>query len=267
MGKVFSGIGKLFGGDDVSDAPKKAASIQANAQREALDYLKEVERLPQQYREGALTQLAGLYGVDGGEGSQQAVIDRAMASPLYQSLLSGRDAGEEAILRNASATGGLRSGNTQAALYDYNARLENDALLNAYNQQVQGLGGLAQLPSLAPAIAQQTGAIGSTLAQGKVASAQAQQAQQQQGIDNALGLASLAFLAFSDIRLKSNIRKTGEVGGHNWYVWDWNDEAALLDLYGQAEGVMAHEIYETQPELIGQHNGYVTVNYNGIEVH
>ena len=62
----------LFGSDDASDAAKDASKIQADAQREALDYLKQREAIPQGYREEALAKLGSVYGLTGsGIGGQQ----------------------------------------------------------------------------------------------------------------------------------------------------------------------------------------------------
>lgn len=194
MGFIGDIVGGIFGGgDDPSDAAAYAADVQAQSQMEALEYLKQTEAIPQQFREGALTQLGGLYGLEGGAGDQQALIDRARTSPLYQSIMGGQQAGEQAIMRQAGATGGLRSGNVQGAMYDYNTQLQNQALLESYNQQLSGLTGMAQLPSMAPQIASGMAGIGQTQAQGITASAQAQQASQQQGWGNVLGLAGLFF--------------------------------------------------------------------------
>lgn len=67
MGGIADAVGGIFGGggDDGASAARDAANIQAQYQREALDYLKEREALPQQYREGALNILGGLYGLGG----------------------------------------------------------------------------------------------------------------------------------------------------------------------------------------------------------
>ena len=205
-----------------AEASIYGANLEAEAQREALAYLKEREELPRQFSEGALTRLGGLYGLEGGTGEslksrdeltqdalasplyeqltvgQDELIQDALASPLYGQLMGGKEAGEEAILRSAAATGGLRSGNVQQNLYDYNVQLENRALLDSYNQQVaahtqdnralldaynqqvagysqeiSGLQGMAGLPSNAPEIAQQTSAIGTTLGVGQAAAGSA----------------------------------------------------------------------------------------------
>jgi hypothetical protein len=49
--------------------------------------------------------------------------------------------GENAMLQNASATGGLRGGNIQGALAQYRPAM----LTNAINQQYANLGGLTQM--------------------------------------------------------------------------------------------------------------------------
>jgi len=165
-----------------------AANTQASYEQQALDYLMRTEQIPQQFREGALQQLGGIAGLEGGTGSQQDVIDRAKNSPLYSAIMGGQQAGEQAILRNASATGGLRSGNVQGALTDYGSQLDNRALLESYNQQMSGLQGLAALPSNANQIASTQAGIGNTLAMGDVAAQQAAQAKKGQNTSLALGL-------------------------------------------------------------------------------
>lgn len=179
------------GNDDAAEASIEASQLQADYQQQALDYLMQREELPQELREDSLRQIAGTYGVEGGTGSQQEMIDRAKGSALYSNIMGGQQAGEEAILRNAAATGGLRSGNVQENLYDYNTQLQNQALLQSYNQQMSGLGGLAQLPSLAQPIASATGNIGQTLAQGQIASAQASQDTSQNQFGNLMGASNL----------------------------------------------------------------------------
>lgn len=276
MGDIGSSLGGMFGGggDDAGDAAKDAAAIQAQYQREALDYLKEREKIPQEYREAALGEMASAYGL-GEPGAEQAMIERARTSPLYNAIMGGREAGEEAIMRQAAATGGLRSGNVQGAMYDYNTQLQNQALLESYNQQLQGLRGLANLPSLAPTIAQSTSGIGQTLAQGEVAAAQAGQVGQQQGANNMMGLADLGLQAygsgmfkgmFSDRRLKDDIVRVGERNGHKWYMWTWNKQANKLGLEGTCEGVMADEAFAINPDAIKIKDGYMFVDYRDLGV-
>lgn len=191
-----------------------------------------------------------------------AFVEALRQDPFYESMLQQ---GEEAVLRGSSATGGLRSGTASENL----ARNSQNVLQGYYNQQVQGLQGLAQQPSNANAIASQMAGIGQTLGQGQIASAQAQQAGQQQGVSNLMGLGGLglaAYSAFSDRRLKDNIRHIDDRKGHKWYKWTWNKFAEDLGLSGDCEGVMADEIKETNPEAVGESNGYMTVDYLALGV-
>ena len=81
-------------------------------------------------------QMAAL-GLAGPE-EQQAFVSGQEQSPFFQSLAQQ---GEEAILQNASATGGLRGGNVQGALAQF-----RPALLNQFLEQQYGrLGGMTTL--------------------------------------------------------------------------------------------------------------------------
>lgn len=83
----------------------------------------------------AFQQQQALAGLQGQQAQQQA-IGTLEASPLYQSLARQ---GEEAILQRASATGGLRGGNVQAALAQFRPAM----LQQLIDQQYARLGGLA----------------------------------------------------------------------------------------------------------------------------
>ena len=262
--KEFDLTGKEAG-EKAAEASMLASETAVGYQREALDYLKEREELPSEIRDLSLSKLAGLYGlsrpegVEGVEGEaplpfgdRSAFIESVKESPLYTSILSGREAGEEAILRGASATGGLRSGGTSEALYDYNVNLENQALLSAYDRETSGLQRLSGLPSYAREIAGGTAGIGETLGGGILGAAQGELAAKNMGFNQLLGLGQVGLQAamLSDIRLKENINFEKVVNGHNWYSWDWNEEAESLGITGSSEGVMAHEVYEVNPEMI-----------------
>lgn len=174
---VGAGALGYLGAKESASASKEAAGISAQSQMAQLDYLKEINKLPQQYKEAALTRLNNLYG-SGSEGdiAQSEMINRAKTSPLYSEIMGGLKLGEDAILRNASATGGLRSGNAQSALADYSTRLSNQALLTAYNDQLGGLNRLAGLSTNENAIGQTMANIGSTQAAGVIGAGQAMQA-------------------------------------------------------------------------------------------
>jgi hypothetical protein len=85
----------------------------------------------------ALQQQLALAGVSG-PAAQREAISAIEQGAEYQSLVG---AGEEAMLQSASATGGLRGGNTQAAL----AQFRPQVLSSLINQQYSRLGGLAAL--------------------------------------------------------------------------------------------------------------------------
>lgn len=76
----------------------------------------------------------GLEATDG-DTAQARAIAELEASPLFQSLIRN---GEEGILQNAAATGGLRGGNTQRGLAEFRA----DTLTQTIENQLQRLGGL-----------------------------------------------------------------------------------------------------------------------------
>jgi len=86
---------------------------------------------------GAVGQLGDLVGLNDPQSMQEA-IDRIMKGPLYGALYNN---GEEALLQNASATGGIRGGNTQRGLADFGS----DTLAKVYQQTLSNLGSVANL--------------------------------------------------------------------------------------------------------------------------
>ena len=85
----------------------------------------------------ALQSMMGAVGLRGPE-EQAAYVAQQEQSPIFQALARQ---GEEAMLQQASATGGLRGGNIQGALAQFRPSLLNQFL----NQQYERLGGLTQL--------------------------------------------------------------------------------------------------------------------------
>lgn len=69
---------------------------------------------------------------------QQQAIGAIEQSPMFRSMV---EQGENAILQNASATGGLRGGNTQAALAQFRPEILNRLI----TQQYERLGGMTAL--------------------------------------------------------------------------------------------------------------------------
>lgn len=253
------------GASKSEDSAREAAEVQAQSQREALDYLQRTERLPQAYREGALQGLGAEYGFDakGKYGTDgMSIIQRAEASPFYQTAIQR---GEEGVLRNASATGGLRSGSTSENL----AAVNQNALMASYANQLSGLQGMAQLPSNANNIAGAMSGVGQTLAQGMIGGAQSAAAAGQNNINNAMGAVQLGmqgYETFSDERLKEGIELVGKRNGHNIYRWRWNEAAAALGLIGRSAGVIAQEVECTHPHAVTERHGFKCVDYSAIGV-
>ena len=115
--------------------------------------------------------------------AQQASIDSLKGSPLYQSLFNN---GRDTILANASATGGLRGGNTQGAL----ANFGRDTLAGVIQNQLANLGGLS---SAGQNSAAQTGQIGAQNSAG-ISQLLTQQGQAQGGAALAGGAANAAMI-------------------------------------------------------------------------
>ena len=264
MGDIVSTVTDGLGLTDSQQGARavdKGTAQQVAAQREALAYMKEREALPQKFREGALTQIGGLYGLEGGDPNADQNLQ---ANPLYQATIGQIPQQEEAILRNQSATGALRSGGTDMMLAD-NQRMNT---LSAYQNAMGGLQGLASLPSNSNQIASTMAGIGQTQRQGTIGAAQSSIAGKQAAFDETMGLVKMgaeALSGFSDIRLKDNIQPAGDRFGHSWFTWDWNDTARALGLSGSSEGVIADLVKSMRPDLVGERDGYLTVDYRTME--
>ena len=127
-----------------SRAAGKAAGQQADAaqagieeQRRQFDKLQELLAPYVQAGQPALQAQQALVGLGGAEAQQEAV-SQLEASPLFQALARQ---GEEAMLQQASATGGLRGGNLQAALAQFRPQMLAQAIEDQYGR----LGGLTAL--------------------------------------------------------------------------------------------------------------------------
>lgn len=139
---LFSSIAGLFGAKKKKKAVAAASQRQVLAAEESLARSREIFSGTQANLQptidrgnaagGAWAELLGLGG------NQQGAIDALKASPLYQSIFNN---GQEAVLQNASATGGLRGGNTQHSLFN----LGTDTLAKVIQQQIANLFGGMEL--------------------------------------------------------------------------------------------------------------------------
>ena len=71
----------------------------------------------------------------------------------------------------------------------------------------------------------------------------------------------------SDIRLKENVMKVGDVQpGVGWYTWTWNDTAKAMGVDAPTEGVMAQELIKVNPSAVHKaEDGYYRVDYSKVD--
>lgn len=156
---VAGGVG-LYSASKASKAQSKASNSAAAAQSEgdrlAIEEQRRqfdaIQKLLAPYNEAGTKGLSAqqdLLGLNGA-GQQTAAYDAIANSPA---MAAYAQQGENALLQNASATGGLRGGNTQGALAQYRPQLLNQLI----NQQYANLGGITSIGQNAAA---QTGNAG-----------------------------------------------------------------------------------------------------------
>lgn len=146
-GTALAGIGGAL----ISNwGAQQAAETQAGATNQAMqvqqDQFAKIQEMLAPYAqtgEQSLQAQANLLGLGGPE-AQKAMINSIQQSPEMAALMQQ---GENAILQNASATGGLRGGNTQAALAQFRPQILNQLIA----QQFQRLGGLTGIGQAAAA--------------------------------------------------------------------------------------------------------------------
>lgn len=123
--------------EDAAYAQQQSAQQGISEERRQFD---SVQQLLKPYVDAggpALTGQQDLLGLNG-NAAQQSAIGGIQNGANFQALLKQ---GESSILQNASATGGLRGGNTQAALAQFSPAM----LQAAINDQYSKLGGMTTL--------------------------------------------------------------------------------------------------------------------------
>lgn len=158
---VIGGGIAAYSSSKASDAAESAAATQSASQQQAINEQRSqfdsIQKLLAPYTQAGPGALQGMQGLAGLRGAteQQAAIDQIKQSAQFQELAAQ---GEQGILQNASATGGLRGGNIQAALAQFRPALLNQLIEAQY-------GKLAGLTSLGQASAAGTAAVGQQSAQ------------------------------------------------------------------------------------------------------
>jgi hypothetical protein len=209
LGGVTDLAGDITGSTAAAEAATRAAEVQAAAAEKGIEEQRRQFDLTQQLLSPFVQAGAGGEGVTGsveaqqallglrGPEAQQAAVDQLQGSPIFQALASQ---GEEAILQQASATGGLRGGNVQGALAQFRPGMLNQLI----QSRLQNLGGLTQIGQASAAgvgaAGQRTGEnVAQLLEQQGAARAGgivAQGGARQQAFQNLLGLGTLAVQAF-----------------------------------------------------------------------
>jgi len=123
--------------EKASDAQVTSAQLGINEERRQFD---KIQKLLAPYVSAGESGLSGQLALTGlaGQEAEQAAIDRILGGSQYETLVRQ---GEEGILQNAAATGGLRGGNTQSALAQFRPQI----LSGLIEQQYGRLGGLTSI--------------------------------------------------------------------------------------------------------------------------
>ena len=148
-----------YGASKAGDAAEGAADTQAASSEAGIaEQRRQFDKIAELLAPfvGAVTKAIGsqqdILGLRG-TAAQQKAIAAIENSPYFRSVSAK---GEDAILQNASATGGLRGGNVQGALGQFRPQLLNQLI----QQQLGNLGGLTSIGQASAA--QQAVAAGNT---------------------------------------------------------------------------------------------------------
>jgi hypothetical protein len=256
-------VSDLLGGSDQGQAATDAANIQAGSSaaqvaesRRQFDFVQKLLAPFVNVGTNAVNAQGDLSGINGNT-AQQTAIDGIQNGSQFQSMLQQ---GNRNILQNASATGGLRGGNTQSALAQFSPQLLNQLI----QQQFSNYGGLTSTGANAAAgvgnaSANSTSAINSAMQ--NTANAQAGAAitngnTQSNTVQSVLGIGATLAGLFSDERLKSDVKR---IGTHKkgFGIYEYIK-------FGKREvGVLAQEVMKVIPEAVKLHkSGYLMVNYS-----
>jgi hypothetical protein len=294
VGGIMSSKAQKSAAKSASQAQTQAADKGIEEQRRQFDALQKLMAPYVASGNTAMTRYNALSGLAGPE-AQQSILDQIQAGPEFGSLVRS---GEEAILQSASATGGLRGGNTQAALAKFRPEILSSLIRDEYSR----LGGMISMGQNAAAgvgnagmntgtnIANLYGQVGAAQAGSALARGQAT-ADMWGNIAGGVGLAAgLGGFGNLGSMFKGSGQPGGGLGGQaagvggtiNNVVGQFSDIRLKEDIERIGtraghnwyrfryvwdepgtvrEGVMAHEVKVTHPEAVGQSQGYLTVDY------
>ena len=136
-------------GNDAASAQERSTDKGIAEQHRQFDA---IQKLLDPYNKAGANAVSGQQDLIGlnGKDAQKAAITALQKSPQFTSMLQQ---GENSILQNASATGGLRGGNTQSALAQFSPQL----LAQTINDQFGKLGSLTSVGENAAAMSGNAG--------------------------------------------------------------------------------------------------------------
>ena len=165
--KGFDSITGKTGAKNAAEAQQQGTELGMAEQKRQFDMLQQLMQPYVQSGTGALQGQNDLLGLNGFD-KQQGAIGNIENSPFFKSQYQQA---ENALLQNASATGGLRGGNMQEALADNRSNM----LFGNVQQQLQNLSGVASNgQSAAAGLGGQGLQFGQNMAQGYADIGQAQ---------------------------------------------------------------------------------------------
>ena len=260
---TFGLVDDITGVEGAQDAARDAAGIQAQGaqagieeQRRQFDVTQEMLRPRVEAGDLALQQQQNLIGL-GGQEAQQAAFAQLQESPGQKFL---RDRQQKALLRNASAIGGLGGGNVRTALQEQAAGFAQQDLQNQFGRlgQIAGQGQTAGTnigqfgAQTAGNIAGLTQAGSEARASGILGAAQAESQFTNQLLQ--LGGQAAGAAMFSDERLKTDIKLIDKDENGNIYEFKYIDSDVLYT------GRMAQELQKIRPDAVSMHgSGFLQV--------
>lgn len=134
---AVGGIAQAYAGKKSADATKDASNNQIAEQHRQFDAIQELLAPFIEGGKASFGSQQALLGLSGPEAETKA-LSGLEQSPTFQALVAQ---GEEGILQNASATGGLRGGNIQEAL----ARFRPEVLSQLLNDRFSKLSEITRL--------------------------------------------------------------------------------------------------------------------------
>lgn len=256
IGGIAAGVGAIGGAYISSQGAKSAANTQASADEAGINQqgqeFNTVQGLlapfqqagtsaltgystAQKGYQGALGQYSNTLGqlgnITGANGSaaQTTAINGLTSSPLYTSAMQ---LGQQSILQNASATGGLRGGNTIASL----GYLPQQTLASVMNQQISNLGtSLNGTAGLLTGYGNEVSQYGNLVQQGESAAAGTGTAALSTG-NNITSLLGQQGAAQAGGTLAGTNAATGAINQAGTYLGSSGGQAALAALMSSAGG-------------------------------